>query len=133
MEPIIEPPSGISDRGLSYEIIGAAIEVHRIVGPRLLESAYSECLAHELELRGLPFVREKTIPIVYKGHRIEHAYRADFVVAERIVVEIKAVDALADVHVAQTLTYLRWSGLRIGLLFNFHAYSLRQGMKRIVL
>lgn len=120
-------------RDTTWEIIGAAIEVHRALGPGMLESAYCACLAHELGLRNLPFEREKPLDICYKELIVEHAFRADFIVNREVVVEVKAVDDLAPVHDAQVLTYLRVSRLRVGLLFNFNVYNLRQGMKRLVL
>jgi GxxExxY protein len=116
--------------GLSNEIIGAAIEVHRALGPGLLESAYEECLCHELGLRVVPFRRQVDLPLEYKGIRIEHAYRLDLIVAETVVVEVKATGRLVPVHEAQLLTYLRLSGYRIGLLINFHVAVLRSGIVR---
>ena len=122
-----------AERDITWQIIGAAIEVHRALGPGMLESAYCACLAHEFGLRNLPFEREKPLDIHYKQLTVEHAFRADFIVSGQVVVEVKAVDALAAIHDAQVLTYLRVSDLRIGLLFNFNVYNLRQGMKRLAL
>lgn len=118
---------------LTEAVIGAAIEVHRILGPGLLESAYEECLCHELTLRGIPFRRQVALPIVYKGVHLDCGYRMDLVVGDQVVVEVKTVDKLAPVHEAQLLTYLRLAGKSVGLLFNFHAETLKQGLKRMVL
>ena len=117
---------------LSNEVIGAAIEVHRAVGPGLLEAVYSECLQIELESRGLGVSREVCIPLTYKGHQIEHAYRLDLMVEGELVVEVKAVDDLLPVHQAQLLTYLKLTGLRLGLLMNFDVVAMHRGIKRVV-
>lgn len=121
------------EQDLTEQIIGAGIEVHRALGPGLLESAYQACLAHELSLRGLAFEREKPLPVVYKGVRLDCGYRLDFLVEARVIVEIKAVETLTTLHEAQLLTYLRLSGCRVGLLMNFHVAVLRDGIKRRVL
>jgi GxxExxY protein len=121
------------ERELSGQIIGAAIEVHRALGPGLLESAYQVCLAHELSLRGIPFEREKALPIEYKGVRLDCGYRLDFVVSGKVVVETKAVDALHPVHEAQLLTYLKLTNCKVGLLINFNVRVLKDGVKRMVL
>jgi GxxExxY protein len=118
---------------LSEQVIGSAIEVHRALGPGLLESAYQRALAHELTLRSIPFEEQRTCPVRYKELTIEDAYRVDFVVAGGLVVEIKAVDALSEVHAAQVLTYLRFTGCRIGLLLNFRAAVLTHGLRRLAL
>ncbi|MGH9778219.1 MAG: GxxExxY protein [Candidatus Acidiferrales bacterium] len=123
----------MTDAELTRGIIGAAIEVHRTLGPGLLESAYQECLARELTLRGLPFEREKAVPVVYKDVRLECGYRVDLLVAGRVVVELKSVEALAPIHDAIVLTYLRLSGCKIGLLINFNVVALKDGIKRLVL
>jgi GxxExxY protein len=118
---------------LTAEIIGAAIEVHRELGPGLLESAYRECLCWELQHRGLAVERELALPLVYKGVHVDAGYRLDLIVNGRILLELKAVERLAPLHTAQTITYLRLSGLRVGLLMNFNAEVLRDGIVRIVL
>jgi GxxExxY protein len=118
---------------LSRRIIGAAIEVHRQLGPGLLEATYETCLAHELELCGLFVERQKGLPLVYKDLKLAHGYRIDLVVERAIVVEIKAVDGLAPVNEAQVLTYLKLSGLRLGLLINFNVPLLKEGIKRFVM
>ena len=114
-------------------IIGAAIEVHRQLGPGLLESAYLECLSRELVQRGIPFERQKPLPLEYKGVRLECGYRLDLLVAGCVVVEIKSLEALAPVHDAQLLTYLRLGGWRVGLLINFNVAVLKNGIHRKVL
>jgi len=118
---------------LTYEIIGAAMEVHRALGPGLLESAYEECLCHELDLRGIPYRRQHPLPIVYKSVRLDAGYRLDLLVDDRVVVELKAVEALAPIHEAQLLSYLRLGGWSIGLLINFNVTVLRDGIKRMIL
>lgn len=115
------------------EVIGAAIEVHRAVGPGLLESAYQHCLARELDVRGIPFQREVWIGIDYKGIIIERAYRLDFLVGGLVVVELKAVDCLTPIEDAQLLTYLRLGGWPVGLLINFNVPILKEGIRRRVL
>jgi len=112
-------------------IIGAAIEVHRLLGPGLLESAYEACLCQELSLRGVTFASQVPIPLRYKGAEPIHGFRADLV-AEGVLVEIKAVERLLAVHEAQLLTYLRLSGLEVGLLLNFHATTMKNGILRRV-
>ena len=123
---------------LEYEewtdkIIGAAIEVHRAPGPGLLESAYEACLCHELHLRDLPFKRQVALPLRYKGIELDCGYRLDIIVDDKIVLELKAVEELLPVHEAQLLSYLRLGGFRVGLLLNFHAPVLKEGMKRMIL
>jgi GxxExxY protein len=118
---------------ISREVIGAAIEVHRALGPGLLESAYEHCLCHELKLRGINHERQVPVPVFYKGLELDCAYRLDLVVDRQLVVEIKAVDSVLPVHTAQLLTYLKLTGIRIGLLMNFHVNTLRDGIKRVVL
>jgi GxxExxY protein len=120
----------MTDNELTHQIIGAAIEVHRTLGPGLLESAYSACLAREFTLRGIPFEREKALPIVYKEVKLPDGYRLDFLAGGRVVVELKAVEALTPVHEAIVLTYLRISGCRIGLLMNFNTAVLKDGIRR---
>ena len=119
--------------GHSEAVIGACIEVHRHVGPGLLESVYEQCLACELRLRGLRFERQRAMPLEYKGIDLECGYRLDFVVEGTLVVEVKAVDALLPIHQAQLLTYLRLAGLRTGLLVNFREAVLKHGLRRLTL
>jgi GxxExxY protein len=118
----------MTDAELTHQIIGAAIDVHRELGPGLLENVYEECLCCELLARGIPFEKQKPIPVVYKGLKLDCGYRADIVVGGRVVVEIKAISAVAPVHDAVTLTYLRLSGSKIGLLINFHSALLKNGI-----
>jgi GxxExxY protein len=118
---------------LTEQIIGAFIEVHRELGPGLLESAYEKCVRHELELRGFTVRTEVPLPVVYKGIQLECGYRIDLVVNDTVIVEIKTVDKLIPVHEAQLLTYLKLSGIRIGLLVNFHSSVIRNSIKRMVL
>jgi GxxExxY protein len=117
----------------SRKLIGAAIEVHRHLGPGLLEEAYEECLCRELELRGIPFDNQLPVDIEYKGRIIPRAYRIDILVANLVVVELKAVEALAPVHEAQLLTYLRLTKRWLGLLINFNVPVLKDGIRRRVL
>jgi GxxExxY protein len=117
---------------LTEQIIGAAIEVHRTLGPGLLESAYDECLCHELACRQIAFERQRSVPVHYKGVRLDCGYRLDLLVDGRVVVETKAVEALEPVHEAQMLTYLKLGGWQVGLLINFHVPVLRHGVKRLV-
>ena len=114
-------------------VIGAAIEVHRVLGPGLLESAYEECLCHELHLRGLRFQRQLSIPVEYKGIKLDCAYAADIVVERRVVLELKAVEKLLPVHEAQLLTYMKQLRIRTGLLINFNTHILTRGIRRRVL
>jgi len=116
---------------LSEKVIGAAIEVHRGLGPGLLESAYEECLCYELSFKGLSFVRQFELPIAYKQVKLDCGYRMDIVVSRELVVEVKAVQKLLPVHQAQLLTYLKLSGLPTGLLINFNVPVLKQGIKRM--
>jgi GxxExxY protein len=116
---------------VSEAVVGACIEVHRHLGPGLLESGYEEELAHELGTRGLPFLRQVSIDARYKNHPLGVSYRADFIVERLVVVELKAVELVLPVHSAQVLTYLRVSGLPVGLLINFNAPLLRNGIRRL--
>ncbi len=115
------------------KIIGAAIEVHRHLGPGLLESAYEECLACEMGLRKIPYERQKALPLKYKGLSLDCGYRLDFVVANCVVIELKAIKNLDPIHDAQMLTYLKLTGHRLGLLLNFHVNIMKSGIKRIAL
>ena len=116
---------------LTGEVIGAAIEVHKALGPGLLESTYEECLCIELELRDISFERQKEIPIEYKGVNLNHAYRLDIVVPNKFIVELKACESLEPIHDAQLLTYLKLSGIKVGLLINFNVPVLKEGIKRL--
>ena len=118
---------------LTGRIIGAAIEVHKHLGPGLLENAYQICLARELNLRGLQFEKEKALPIEYKGVQLESGYRLDFIVENSVVVELKAMEKLEKIHQAQLITYLKLTGCKVGLLINFNHSTLKEGIIRIVL
>ncbi len=117
---------------LTGQIIGAAIEVHKTLGPGLLESAYEECLCLELSLRGFSYERQKEVPVKYKGVRLDCGYRLDIVVSESVVLELKACDRLERIHQAQLLTYLKLAGIKYGLLINFNVPVLKDGIKRMV-
>lgn len=117
---------------LSNQIIGAAIEVHKALGPGLLESAYQTCHRRELELRGIEIETEVPLPVVYKGEKLDCGYRMDEVVGGLVVVELKSVERIEPIHEAQLLTYLKLSGLWLGLLINFNVPVLKQGIKRLV-
>jgi GxxExxY protein len=123
----------MTDNEITHEIIGAAIEVHKHLGPGLLESAYEECLAHELQLRKLRVERQKPVPVVYKETKLECGYRLDLLVEGRVVVELKSVDGLGPIHEAIILTYLRMSGHKLGLLINFNVNVLKDGVRRFIL
>jgi len=118
---------------LTRRVIGCAMEVHRALGPGLLESADEECLCRELELQEISFERQVPLPVNYKGISLACGYRMDLVIQGELVVELKAVDALLPIHEAQLLTYLRLSGIRRGLLLNFHVSLLRDGIRRRIL
>ncbi len=117
---------------LSNRIIGAAIEVHKALGPGLLESIYEECLSHELELRGLCFERQRPLTVTYKGKSLQCGYKLDLVVEKQIILELKSCESIEPIHRAQLLTYLRLSDLRLGLLLNFNVSVMRDGIIRIV-
>jgi GxxExxY protein len=117
---------------LSNEIIGAAIEVHRGLGPGLLESAYEECLCYEFDAREIRYERQKPLPVAYKGKKLDCGYRLDMVVNDLVILELKAVDQILPIHNAQVLTYLKLSGLKLGMLINFNVTVLKNGIKRIV-
>jgi len=116
---------------LTGQVIGAAIEVHKALGPGLLESAYEECLCRELVLRKIPFERQKELPIEYKGVNLECGYRLDLVVAGKLILELKSCETLQPIHHAQLLTYLKLTGIKHGLLLNFNVPVLKDGIKRI--
>lgn len=118
---------------ISHRVIGCAIEVHRALGPGLLESTYESCLSRELELAGIDFVAQAPIEIDYKGQKIDAAYRVDLLVENSLIVELKSVKSLDSIHEAQLLTYLKLSGIRAGLLINFNQSRLKDGLKRYVL
>ena len=116
---------------LTGEVIGAAIEVHKSLGPGLLESAYEECLCRELDLRKIAYERQKALAVEYKGVRLDCGYRLDVVVDKRLILELKACDSLLPIHEAQLLTYLKLAGIKVGLIINFNVAVLKEGIKRI--
>lgn len=118
---------------LPREVIGSAIEVHKALGPGLLESVYAECLCRELSLREIAFERQKPLSVEFKGTRLDCGYRLDLLVSGVVAVEVKAVEALLPIHEAQLLTYLKLGGWKAGLLINFNVVVLRQGIRRLVL
>jgi len=118
---------------LTGKVIGAAIEVHKALGPGLLESAYEECLSHEFVLKAMRFERQKPLPVEYKGVKLDCGYRLDLVVENRLIVELKACDSLLPIYDAQLLTYLRLSNIKVGLLINFNVPVLKEGIKRLSL
>lgn len=122
----------MNENDLSYKTIGAAIEIHKIIGPGLLESAYENALAFELREIGLEVKQQVPMPFVYKDVKQDVGYRIDLVINDKILVEVKSVETLAPVHYAQTLTYLKLSGLKLGLLINFNTSVLKDGIHRIV-
>lgn len=119
------------DNIISEKIIGAAIEVHRNLGPGLLESSYEKCLARELDLRQISYQRQVQCPLEYKSVKLDDAFRIDFLIEKQVIVEIKAVQELIPIHSTQLITYLRFLNLKIGLLINFHVPILKSGIKRI--
>ena len=118
---------------LSNELIGLAIKVHKALGPGLLESSYKECLFYEISRAGYFAEKEKTLPLIYETVKLDVGYRIDIFVENKLVIEVKAVDALAEIHTAQVLTYLKLSGNRLGLLINFNVTLLKNGIKRLVI
>ena len=122
----------MKENEISKIIIGCAIEVHKQLGPGLLESAYQKCLYYELKKKGLIIKKERAMPIVYKDIKLDHGYRIDLLVEEKVVIEIKTVDFFTDVHIAQVLTYLKLGNYKLGLLINFHVSLLKNGLKRVI-
>lgn len=118
---------------LSNKVIGCAIEVHRNLGPGLLESTYEQCLAHEFKIEGMPFNLQYPLPVEYKGIKLDCGYRIDLLVANSLIVELKSVENVLPIHQAQLLTYMKLSGIKIGLLMNFNVKYMKDGIKRMVL
>ncbi|MFO7713022.1 GxxExxY protein [Desulfosarcina sp.] len=118
---------------LSNRVIGCAIEVHRELGPGLLESTYEQCLAHELSLNGIDFKLQHPLPVAFKGVRLDCGYRVDVLVEDEIILELKSVDALKGIHEAQLLTYMKLAGIKQGFLINFNVRLLKDGLKRFVI
>lgn len=123
----------MADAALTERVIGCAIEVHRHLGPGLLESAYEDCLCHELAQQGIAFARQVQLPVIYKGLHLDAAYRLDILVEGQLVVEIKAIERILAIHEAQLLTYLKMSGHRTGLILNFNHAVLKEGIRRLVI
>ena len=123
----------MTDNEITHEIIGAAIEVHKLLGPGLLESAYEACLCHEFAIRKIGFQKQKPVPLVYKEIKLDCGFRLDLLVEQRVVVELKSVDALGPIHEAIMLTYLRLSGHKLGLLINFNVSILKEGIRRFIM
>jgi GxxExxY protein len=117
---------------LSNRVIGCSIEVHRILGPGLLESTYEQCLAREMQLRGISFLLQRPLPVEYKGLRLDCGYRVDVLVENQLIVELKAVQEVSGVHQAQILSYMKLAGIRTGLLINFNVCVLKDGIQRFV-
>jgi GxxExxY protein len=122
----------MNENELSNLIIGCAIEVHKQLGPGLLESAFRECFNYELAKTGLDVQQEKPMPIIYKEVKLDHGYRIDLLVENKVVIEIKSVEGFTDVHTAQVLTYLRLGNFKLGLLLNFYVKTLKNGIKRVI-
>lgn len=131
--PSPAPASKLVHGGLTGEILDAAIEVHRLLGPGLLESTYRTCLAKELRLRGMRVETERAVPLLYKGEALDCSFRIDLTVNDLVIVELKAVERLLPIHDAQLLTYLKLCGMRVGLLMNFNATRLLGGYRRFVI
>ncbi|HEY3889803.1 MAG TPA: GxxExxY protein [Caulobacteraceae bacterium] len=122
----------MDENAIGEAILGCALKVHRVLGPGLLENAYETCLAIELQKAGLKFTRQPAMPVFYDGERIELGYRLDLLVENRVVVEVKAIDKVADIHRAQLLSYLKLGGFRLGYLLNFNAGLMKDGIIRMV-
>ncbi|MGH9866206.1 MAG: GxxExxY protein [Candidatus Acidiferrales bacterium] len=123
----------MSENEITRAIIGSAIEVHKLLGPGLLESAYEECLCHEFALRRITFEKQKPVPLIYKETKLDCGFRLDLLVEKTVVVELKSVEALGPIHEAIVLTYLRLSGHKLGLLINFNVTLLKDGIRRFVM
>lgn len=122
----------MTENDISGIIIGCSIEVHKSLGPGLLESAYQECLFYELQKAGLKVEKQKPLPLIYKDVKLDAGYRLDLIVDGRVIIEIKSIEVLNDIHTAQVLTYLKVSGCKVGLLINFNVLRLVDGLKRLV-
>ena len=123
----------VNGYNITEQIIGAAIEVHKVLGPGLMESAYEECLCRELALRGIGVERQSPLPVEYKGARLDCGYRLDLLVEQSVVVEIKSLSSIEPIHEAQLLTYLKLGGWKLGLLINFNVPALKDGVRRRIL
>lgn len=121
----------MTENEISEKIIGCAIEVHKALGPGLLESAYLECLFYELTMMGLKVEKQKALPLIYKEIKLDAGYRLDLIVENKVIIELKSVDAINEIHIAQVLTYLKLSGCKLGLLMNFNVLRLVDGLRRL--
>jgi len=122
----------MTENDLAYKVIGLSIDVHNALGPGLLESAYQECLCYKINKEGLKVEKEKAMPLIFEEVRLDCGYRIDLLIENKLVIEIKSVDALNDIHLAQTLTYLKLGNYKLGLLINFNTVLLKSGIKRII-
>jgi len=122
----------MTENEIAHQIIGIAIDLHRALGPGLLENAYKECLAYKLKQSGLNIEKEKAMPLIYENVKLDCGYRLDLLVENKVVVELKSVDRLNDIHLAQVLTYLKLGNFKLGLLINFNEAILKDGIKRVV-
>ena len=122
----------MTENEIAHRIVGLALEVHKALGPGLLESAYKECLAFKIRQAGLLIEKEKPMPLVFEEVKLDCGYRIDILVENKVVIEVKSVEALNDVHLAQTLTYMKLGDYRLGLLINFNVALLKQGIKRVI-
>ena len=129
---MVKKEKNMTENQIANQIIGCAIEVHRALGPGLLESAYQECLFYKLQQVGLVVEKEKPMPLVFEGIKLECGYRIDLLVESKVVIELKSVESLTDVHLAQTLTYMKLGNYKLGLLINFNVVLLKQGIKRVI-
>jgi GxxExxY protein len=129
---VVKKTKVMTENEISKRVIGAAIEVHKQLGPGLLESSYEACLAYELKQQGLNIKTQVALPIVYKEVKLNAGYRIDILVENKVIIELKAVDSLADIHKAQLLTYLKLKNLKLGLLINFNSVKVVDGVKRII-
>ncbi|MHB1048529.1 MAG: GxxExxY protein [Bacteroidota bacterium] len=122
----------MTEKEIANKVIGVAIDVHRGLGPGLLESAYKECLFYSISKSGLQVIKEKPMPLVYETVKLDCGYRVDLLVENKLIIEVKSVEALHDIHLAQTLTYLKLGNYKLGLLINFNVVLLKEGIKRVV-
>ncbi len=122
----------MTENEISYKILNSAFKIHTALGPGLLENAYQECLFYELKKQGLKVEKEKALPLIYEDVKLDAGYRIDLLVENMVIIELKSVSELNDIHTAQILTYLKLSGCKLGLLLNFNVKSLKQGIKRVV-
>jgi GxxExxY protein len=123
---------GLNEQELSHKVIGISLEIHKSLGPGLLESTYKECLAYKLSSMGFYVEKEKPMPLIYESVKLDCGYRMDFLINQKLVIEIKSVEALNDIHLAQTLTYMKLGNYKLGLLINFNVMRLKDGIRRVI-